>query len=38
MGNGVGEVAMSVVHEYDGGTRGSGIVSCATDMIWLIVV
>ena len=29
---------MSVVHEYGGGTRGSGIVSCAADMIWLIVV
>ena len=29
------EVAVSAGHEYVGGTRGSGIVSSATDMLWL---
>ena len=38
MGDGGGVVWMSTKHEYVGGTRGSGIVSNAVDVLGMSVV
>ena len=37
-GVGDGRDLVSAGHEYVGGTRGSGIVSSAADVIWMSVV
>ena len=38
VGGGEGIVSVGAVHEYVGGTRGSGIVSSAADVLGMTVV
>ena len=38
MGDGRGVIVVNAGHEYVSGTRGSGIVSSAADVLWMSVV